>query len=142
MACEERGRHNPKGQTPTPSPAPLAPKNANIHWAPFSADTEVSRASFHQWIQSVPALASSSIPWEEATWMADDRIIIAIQSEAWNKVVNSLGYRSGVENPQLICTSWTGATLAQTIGALAELETAPLIKMTTYLVSFFISKLY
>ena len=68
-------------QTPTPSLAPTPPKHASIHWAPFSADTKVSRASFHQWVQSVPTLAESSICWDEATRTGDDRIDVIIQND-------------------------------------------------------------
>ena len=78
VAQEERGRLSAMRQMPTPSLAPTPPIHASIHWAPFSADTKVTRATFHQWIQSVYALAESSIPWDKATRTVDDCIVVII----------------------------------------------------------------
>ena len=124
---EERGRISAMRRTPTPSLAPTPPKHASIHWAPFSADTKVSRASFHQWVQTVPALAESSIPWDKATRTGDDRIVVIIRNDNQNRVINSLGYRSGVTNPQYIRTTWTGMNLAATSSAIPDQETSPLM---------------
>ena len=104
-------------QTPTPFLAPTAPIHASIHWAPFSADTKVTRATFHQWIQSVPALAESPIPRDEANRTIDDRIVVIIQNDNQNETINCLGYSSGVANPLFIQTTWTGMTLAATSSA-------------------------
>ena len=72
------------------TPTPLI--HASIHWAPFLADTEVTRATFHQWIQSVPALAESAIPWDKATRTVDNCIVVIIRNNNQNKTINSLGY--------------------------------------------------
>ena len=42
-------------------------------------------------------------------------------------VMLSLGYRSGVTNPQYIQTTWTGMNLAATSSAIPDQETSPLI---------------
>ena len=46
----------PNHQTPTTSSLPEAPRYMFAHWAPLSDDTKTTRATFQQWVFTVPAL--------------------------------------------------------------------------------------
>ena len=123
----ERGRPGRGGRSPSASIAPVPPRHINVHWAPFSADTNVTRATFHLWVQSVTALAGSSVPWAEATRTADDRIVLVIHSETQHKLRLDLGVDSGTTNPLFIRTTWLGVNLEASISGWPEMGVAPLI---------------
>ena len=78
-------------QTPIPALTPVPPSYVSVYWAPFSADTKVNRATFHAWVQSVPSLANSNIPWAEATCSPDGRVLLNIRSNHHNRLLRDIG---------------------------------------------------
>ena len=117
----------PNHRTPTTSRLPKAPRYMFAHWAPLSDDTKTTRATFQQWVFTVPALSESSIPWAQATCTPDGRISVAISNDRQLATLRDIGPFSQMTNPTFVRTSYLGEDLALTIAMLHNESLAPLI---------------
>ena len=61
------------------------------HWAPLSDDTKTTRATFQQWVFTVPALSELSIPWAQATCTPDRCISVAISNDRQLATLRDIG---------------------------------------------------
>ena len=96
-------------------------------WAPLSDDTKTTRATFQQWVFTVPALSELSIPWAQATCTPDGRISVTISNDRQLATLRDIGPLSQMTNPTFVRTSYLGTDLASTIAMLHNESLAPLI---------------
>ena len=117
----------PDHQTPASFLAPKAPQNIFAHWAPLSDDTKATRATFQQWVFTIPALLESSIPWAQATCTPDGRIAVAINSDRQLAILRDIGPLSQMVNPTFVRTLYLGNDLSSTIAFLHNESLALLV---------------